>query len=74
MSTLQFPFRLCFIVTLFFLLMSLITIGVRSSNDPRAGIHNGFWGIKYLIIIGGMVGAFFIPEGSFGKGHFTTSK
>jgi hypothetical protein len=25
-----------------------------------------FWAIKYLLVIGGMVGAFFIPEGSFG--------
>lgn len=61
-------YRLCFIVTLFFLLMSLLMIGVKSSNDPRAGIQNGFWGIKYLIIIGGMIGAFFIPEdGTFGE-------
>lgn len=26
-----------------------------------------FWGIKYLLIIGGIIGAFFIPEGSFGQ-------
>lgn len=25
-----------------------------------------FWGIKYLLILGGVIGAFFIPEGSFG--------
>lgn len=60
-------YRLCFIVTLFFILMSVLMIGVRSSKDPRAGIQNGFWGIKYLIIIGGMIGAFFIPGGTFGK-------
>lgn len=28
--------------------------------------HCSFWAIKYLLVIGGMVGAFFIPEGSFG--------
>jgi len=60
-------YRLCFIVTLFFTLMAVLMIGVKSSNDPRAGIQNGFWGIKYLIIIGGMVGAFFIPGGTFGE-------
>jgi len=60
-------YRLCFVVTLFFVLMSVLMIGVKSSNDPRAGIQNGFWGIKYLIIIGGMIGAFFIPEGTFGE-------
>jgi len=60
-------YRLCFVVTLFFLLMSVLMIGVKTSNDPRAGIQNGFWGIKYLLIIGGMIGAFFIPEGNFGE-------
>lgn len=49
------------------MLMALIMIRVRSSNDPRAGIQNGFWGIKYLIIIASMVGAFFIPNGEFGN-------
>jgi len=63
----QAVYRMCLIVTLFFTLMSIIMIGVKSSNDPRAGIQNGFWGIKYLIIIGGMIGAFFIPDGSFGE-------
>lgn len=26
-----------------------------------------FWAIKYLLIIGGIIGAFFIPETSFGS-------
>jgi len=60
-------YRLCFIVTLFFLLFSLIMIGVKKSSDPRAGIQNGFWAIKFIIIIGGMVGSFFIPVGTFGE-------
>jgi len=59
-------YRLCLIVSLFFTLMSIIMINVKSSKDPRAGVQNGFWGFKYLLIIGGMVGAFWIPEGSFG--------
>jgi len=58
-------YRFCFIVTLFFGLFSVLMIGVKSSKDPRAGIQNGFWGIKFLIIIGGMIGAFFIPNGTF---------
>ena len=60
-------FRLCFIVTIFFLLFSLIMVNVKSSKDPRSGIQNGFWAIKFLIIIGGMIGSFFIPVGTFGK-------
>lgn len=58
-------YRLCFILTLFFLLFSLMMVGVRSSKDPRAAIQNGVWGIKFLIVIGGMIGAFFIPNGAF---------
>jgi len=59
-------YRICFVVTLFFIFMSLIMMGVRNSRDPRAGIQNGFWGFKYLIIIAGCIGAFFIPHGNFG--------
>merc|ERR1712018_1016850 len=49
------------------MLFSLIMINVKSSKDPRAGIQNGFWAIKFIIIIGGMVGSFFIPVGTFGE-------
>ena len=65
-------YRVCFIVTLFFLLMAVLMIGVRTSKDPRAGIQNGFWAIKYIIVIGGMIGAFFIPggDGPGGTGTF----
>ncbi|KAJ8961093.1 hypothetical protein NQ318_008769 [Aromia moschata] len=59
-------YRICFILTCFFVLMAVMMIGVKSSKDPRAGIQNGFWGIKYLLVIGGIIGAFFIPEGTFG--------
>ncbi|XP_044267261.1 probable serine incorporator isoform X2 [Tribolium madens] len=59
-------YRICFILTCFFVLMALMMIGVKSSRDPRSGIQNGFWGLKYLVVIGGIIGAFFIPEGSFG--------
>ena len=37
--------------------MSVMMINVKSSKDFRSGIQNGFWGIKYLIVIGGFVGA-----------------
>ncbi|XP_060830651.1 probable serine incorporator isoform X4 [Bombus pascuorum] len=59
-------YRICFIIALYFFLMSIMMIKVRSSKDPRAPIQNGFWAIKYLLIIGGIIGAFFIPEKSFG--------
>ncbi len=41
-------------------------IRVRTSRDPRGPIQNGFWGIKFLLLLGGWIGAFFIPHGSFG--------
>ncbi|XP_017761222.1 PREDICTED: serine incorporator 1 isoform X3 [Eufriesea mexicana] len=59
-------YRICFIIALYFFLMSIMMIRVKSSKDPRAPIQNGFWAIKYLLIIGGIIGAFFIPEKSFG--------
>ncbi|XP_015182366.1 PREDICTED: probable serine incorporator isoform X2 [Polistes dominula] len=60
-------YRICFILALYFFMMSVMMIRVRSSKDPRAPIQNGFWAIKYLLIIGGIIGAFFIPEKSFGS-------
>jgi len=60
-------YRVCFALTLFFLLMAMIMMGVKSSRDFRAGIQNGFWGLKFLIVIGGVIGAFFIPRGEFGN-------
>ena len=35
----------------------------------RAGIQNGFWGFKYLLIIGGMIGSFWIPNDPFAQVH-----
>ncbi|CAG0923161.1 unnamed protein product [Notodromas monacha] len=60
-------YRVCLIVTMFFVLMAVMMTGVRSSRDLRSGIQNGFWGLKYMVVIGGVVGAFFIPHGYFGQ-------
>lgn len=57
-------YRIMFAMTMFFILMAIIMIGVKSSRDGRAPIQNGFWGPKYLILIAAIVGAFFIPESS----------
>uniref|UniRef100_A0A7N6BK92 Serine incorporator 2 n=1 Tax=Anabas testudineus TaxID=64144 RepID=A0A7N6BK92_ANATE len=58
-------YRMCFAMTCFFFLFSLIMIRVRSSKDPRASIQNGFWFFKFLVLVGITVGAFFIPDGTF---------
>lgn len=60
-------YRLCFAMSLFFFVMALLMVGVKSSKDPRAAIQNGFWGLKYLVLIGAIIGAFFIPHGQFGQ-------
>jgi len=60
-------YRICFVATLFFGIMALLMIGVKSARDPRAGLQNGFWGLKYLLIIGGSIAAFTIPHGTFGE-------
>ncbi|KAL2080563.1 hypothetical protein ACEWY4_024356 [Coilia grayii] len=58
-------YRMCFAMTCFFFLFSIIMIRVRSSKDPRAAFQNGFWFFKFLILVGITVGAFFIPDGTF---------
>ncbi|KAM8825799.1 serine incorporator 2 [Synchiropus picturatus] len=58
-------YRMCFAMTCFFFLFSVIMIRVRSSKDPRAAIQNGFWFFKFLILVAITVGAFFIPDGTF---------
>ncbi|XP_063815628.1 serine incorporator 3 [Pseudophryne corroboree] len=63
-------YRVGFAMTMFFLVFSLIMIGVKTSRDPRAAVHNGFWFFKVLAIVGIMVGAFYIPEGPFTRVWF----
>ncbi|KAF1463706.1 Serine incorporator 1, partial [Spheniscus demersus] len=58
-------YRVCFGMAMFFLLFSLLMIKVKSSNDPRAAVHNGFWFFKFATALAISVGAFFIPEGPF---------
>ncbi|KTG04111.1 hypothetical protein cypCar_00027407 [Cyprinus carpio] len=58
-------YRVCFGMAMFFLLFSLIMVKVKSSQDPRAAVHNGFWFFKFAAATAITVGAFFIPEGPF---------
>ncbi|CAD5114707.1 DgyrCDS3750 [Dimorphilus gyrociliatus] len=63
----QSVYRICFALTMFFFVMSLICIKVKSTKDPRAALHNGLWFFKLLAIIGICVGAFFIKDPNFAK-------
>ncbi|XP_036087054.1 serine incorporator 2 isoform X2 [Rousettus aegyptiacus] len=58
-------YRMCFATAAFFFLFTLLMVCVRSSQDPRAAIQNGFWFFKFLVFVGITVGAFYIPDGSF---------
>lgn len=59
-------YRICFSLACFYFLFMIIMVYVRNSRDPRSGIQNGFWFIKFLILLGICIGAFYIPQnGSF---------
>lgn len=58
-------YRICFGMAMFFLFFSLLMIKVKSSQDPRAALHNGFWFFKFAAAVAVTVGAFFISEGPF---------
>lgn len=59
-------YRICFALVCFFSMMALLMIGASSSRDPRSPVQNGFWAIKYMLVAGITIGAFFIPAGAFG--------
>lgn len=54
--------RVMFGSTVLFALLGLIMTGVKTSQDGRAGLQNGFWGIKLLLIVGLSTAAFFMPN------------
>ncbi|KAK2151919.1 hypothetical protein LSH36_346g03001 [Paralvinella palmiformis] len=65
----QAVYRVCFGLSAFFFLFSMLMIKVGSSRDPRSKIQNGFWFFKILLIIGVTIAAFFIPSAN---GEFNT--
>ncbi|NWU44198.1 SERC2 protein, partial [Hylia prasina] len=58
-------YRMGFAMAAFFCLFAVLMVCVRSSRDPRAALHNGFWFFKFLVLVGITVGAFYIPDGAF---------
>jgi len=55
-------YRISFVLALFHGIMALIMIGVSRKIDCRNSIQDGWWGIKAILLLGGIVGAFFIPN------------
>lgn len=55
-------YKMCFGMACFFLFFAIFTIRVNNSTGCRAAIHNGFWLIKFIVLVLCCTGAFFIPE------------
>lgn len=57
--------RINFALGLFHFILALLLVGVHSTRNPRAGIQNGYWGLKIFAWLGLVVLSFFIPDGFF---------
>ncbi|KAM9393511.1 serine incorporator 5 [Pholidichthys leucotaenia] len=55
-------YKMCFGMACFFLFFCLFTVRVNNSTECRAAIHNGFWLLKFIVLVACCAGAFFIPE------------
>ena len=55
-------YRIAITLSAFFFFMSLITVGLRTSQGWRANFHNGCWIWKFLILIGISIGIMCIPN------------
>ncbi|KAM6164837.1 serine incorporator 3 [Rhynchocyon petersi] len=65
-------YRINFALAVFFFSFFLLMFKVKTSKDPRAAIHNGFWFFKIAAIVGIMVGSFYIPGGPFTRAWYIT--
>ncbi|NWW11959.1 SERC4 protein, partial [Oreocharis arfaki] len=65
-------YRVCFGTACFHLAQAALLLNVRSSSDCRAQLHNGFWLLKLMVLVGLWATSFFIPEDNFIQAwHYT---
>ncbi|KAI9159280.1 Serine incorporator 3 [Blastocladiella emersonii ATCC 22665] len=55
-------FRIAFAGVLYHALHMVLLAGIRSSADPRAYIQNSAWLVKAALLVGVVVGVFYIPS------------
>lgn len=55
-------YKVCFGMACFFFLFAIFTIRINNSTGCRAAVHNGFWLLKFIVLVAFCAGAFFIPE------------
>ncbi|KXS20326.1 TMS membrane protein/tumor differentially expressed protein [Gonapodya prolifera JEL478] len=58
-------YRIMFTLSMFHLILSACTYGATTSRGVQGGIQNGYWGPKFIFLVFGCVGCFFIPNGFF---------
>ncbi|RKP12572.1 serine incorporator/TMS membrane protein [Piptocephalis cylindrospora] len=54
--------RLCLALALFHLLLAGLLVGIHSTRQPRSTLQNKLWGIKLIVWVLIVVGAFLLPN------------
>ena len=58
-------YRVMFAIAVFYLIMAAVTFGVSSSQSRRAGIQNGYWGIKISVLTVFIFAFLFFPHSEY---------